>query len=107
MEIYIGLIFTLLAGLLLPGVAYIVYYAVVAPHWNPLRQIAGPPVRKWFGNHLSSVLECVPLCMCIAVDSDYDGTWNSPSVSPKVHEIFVQRYGRAVHIRGVGPVSSI
>ncbi|KAJ8456141.1 hypothetical protein ONZ45_g18812 [Pleurotus djamor] len=64
-------------------VLYVAYLTLILPLWNPLRQVAGPPIRKWFGNHLSSVLD--------------------PSVSPKVHEIFVRRYGRAIHIRGIGP----
>ncbi|KAG6821000.1 hypothetical protein H0H93_008629 [Arthromyces matolae] len=51
---------------------------------NPLHQIAGPPVTGWFKNHLFAVLE--------------------PSVSPLVHEKFVEKYGRSFRIRGVGPI---
>jgi hypothetical protein len=28
-----------------------------------------------------------------------------PSISPRAHEVFVQRYGRSIRVRGVGPVS--
>jgi hypothetical protein len=31
---------------------------------------------------------------------------NSPSSSPRIHELYVQRYGRSIRIQGVGPVSS-
>ncbi|RDB16987.1 hypothetical protein Hypma_002672 [Hypsizygus marmoreus] len=62
---------------------YVVYGAVIAPRWNPLHEIDGPPVVGWFKNHLYPVLE--------------------PSVSPRVHEAFVKRYGRSIRIRGVGP----
>lgn len=64
-------------------VVFLVYQIVVAPRLNPLRQIAGPPVPKWFGNHLSAVLD--------------------PSVSPKAHRALVRRYGRSIRIRGLGP----
>jgi hypothetical protein len=37
--------------------AFLVYQIIVAPRSNPLRQIAGPPVPRWFGNHLFAVLE--------------------------------------------------
>ncbi|KAJ7901734.1 cytochrome P450 [Mycena olivaceomarginata] len=62
---------------------YILYHVLVAPRFNVLRTLPGPPVQKWFGNHLQHVL--------------------NPIVTPKVHEIFVQRYGRTVRIRGLGP----
>ncbi|KAJ7132855.1 cytochrome P450 [Mycena crocata] len=62
---------------------YILYQVLVAPRFNPLRNLPGPPVPTWFGNHLQHVL--------------------NPNVTPKVHDIFVQRYGRTVRIRGLGP----
>jgi hypothetical protein len=37
--------------------AFLMYQIVIAPRSNPLRQIAGPPVPRWFGNHLFAVLE--------------------------------------------------
>lgn len=55
MALYMLLV-SFLAALGIP-VVFLVYQIVVAPRLNPLRQIAGPPVPKWFGNHLSAVLE--------------------------------------------------
>lgn len=40
-------------------VLYIVYHLLIAPRFNPLHNLSGPPVRTWFGNHLSAVLEYV------------------------------------------------
>ncbi|KAJ7045418.1 cytochrome-450 hydroxylase [Mycena alexandri] len=62
---------------------YIFYQLVVAPRFNVLRKLPGPPVPTWFGNHLQHVL--------------------NPTVTPKVYDIFVKRYGRSVRIRGLGP----
>ncbi|KAJ7680230.1 cytochrome-450 hydroxylase [Mycena polygramma] len=62
---------------------YILYHLVVALRFNVLRNLPGPPVPTWFGNHLQHVL--------------------NPTVTPTVHEIFVNRYGRSVRIRGLGP----
>ncbi|KAJ6593806.1 cytochrome-450 hydroxylase [Mycena capillaripes] len=62
---------------------YVFYHVLVAPRFNVLRNLPGPPVPTWFGNHLQHVL--------------------NPTVTPKVHEIFVNRYGRSVRIRGLGP----
>ncbi|KAJ7262271.1 cytochrome P450 [Mycena haematopus] len=62
---------------------YLCYRVVVAPRFNVLRNLPGPPVLKWFDNHLQHVL--------------------NPTVTPKVHELFVERYGRTVRIRGLGP----
>ncbi|KAG6813306.1 hypothetical protein H0H92_012119 [Tricholoma furcatifolium] len=67
-----GLIIPLLALLL-----YFVYENLIKAQWNPLHQIAGPPVVGWFKNHLFAVLE--------------------------VHELFIKKYGRSIRIRGVGP----
>jgi len=50
---------------------------------NPLRILAGPPARSWFKTHLNGVLD--------------------PVISPRVHEIYVQRYGRSIRIQGIGP----
>jgi hypothetical protein len=36
---------------------YVVYKLVIALHFDPLRSIAGPKVRRWFGNNLHAVLE--------------------------------------------------
>ncbi|KAK7057267.1 cytochrome-450 hydroxylase [Favolaschia claudopus] len=63
--------------------AYIFYRVLVKPRFNVLRHLPGPPVQKLFGNHLQHVL--------------------NPTVTPKVYELFVQRYGRTVRIRGLGP----
>ncbi|KAJ7845922.1 cytochrome P450 [Mycena leptocephala] len=62
---------------------YISYQVLVAPRFNALRHLPGPPVPAWFGNHLLHVL--------------------NPTVSPQVNELFVKRYGRSVRIRGLGP----
>ncbi|KAJ7703297.1 cytochrome P450 [Mycena rosella] len=62
---------------------YAVYRLVVLPRFNPLLNLPGPPVPKWFGHHLRHVLD--------------------PTVSPKVHEILVKRYGHSIRIRGLGP----
>ncbi|KAJ7246433.1 cytochrome P450 [Mycena rebaudengoi] len=62
---------------------YIFFRALVAPRFSGLRDLPGPPVQKWFGNHFRHVL--------------------NPTLTPFVHEIFVQYYGRTVRIRGLGP----
>ncbi|KAF7361970.1 Cytochrome-450 hydroxylase [Mycena venus] len=72
-----------LVALILYGFVYVFYHVLIAPRFNILRNLPGPPVPKWFGNHLQHVL--------------------NPIVTPRVHEIFVQRYGRTVRIRGLGP----
>ncbi|KAF9461315.1 cytochrome-450 hydroxylase [Collybia nuda] len=72
--------FVVATGLLL---LWIIYQTFVAPRFNPLQQIAGPPTHGWFKNHLYPILE--------------------PSISPRVHEAFVQKYGRSIRVRGVGP----
>lgn len=62
---------------------YFVYKLVSALYFDPLRSIAGPKVRRWFGNNLHAVLD--------------------PSISPKVHQVYIKRYGRSIRIRGLGP----
>ncbi|KAJ6586826.1 cytochrome P450 [Mycena vulgaris] len=62
---------------------YIFYQLFVLPRFNPLRNLPGPPLPTRFGNHLQHVLD--------------------PTVSPKVHDILVRRYGRTIRIRGLGP----
>ncbi|KAF7336331.1 Cytochrome-450 hydroxylase [Mycena venus] len=62
---------------------YILFRALVAPRFSRLRDLPGPPVLKWFGNHLQHVV--------------------NPTVTPKVYEFFVQHYGRTVRIRGLSP----
>lgn len=42
---------------LLALVLFAIYVAVVVPYRNPLYPIAGPPITKWFGNHMGPVLE--------------------------------------------------
>ncbi|KAF8200874.1 cytochrome P450 [Pholiota molesta] len=77
----------MLSSLLLAAAAavfsYLVYFLVITPKLNPLQRLAGPPTQGWFKNHLHHVLD--------------------PSVSPQVHEFYVQRYGRSVRLQGVGP----
>jgi len=36
---------------------YLVYLLFVAPRFNPLQRIAGPPIRGLFHNHLVPILE--------------------------------------------------
>ena len=36
-----------------------VYHVSTAPRRNTIRELAGPPVRTLFGNHMAFVLECV------------------------------------------------
>ncbi|KAJ7072405.1 cytochrome-450 hydroxylase [Mycena amicta] len=62
---------------------FILYRLVVARFFNVINSLPGPPVSKWFGNHLEHVL--------------------NPSVTPRVYNLFAQRYGRAVRIRGFFP----
>jgi cytochrome P450 len=54
----------------------------IAPRFNPLRILAGPPAHGWFKTHLNGVLD--------------------PAVSPRIHEIYVHRYGRSIRIQGIG-----
>ncbi|KIK67077.1 hypothetical protein GYMLUDRAFT_37120 [Collybiopsis luxurians FD-317 M1] len=61
----------------------IIYYLFIVKYFNPLWQISGPPVNSLFGNHLSAVLD--------------------PRRSPAVHKHLVEKYGRTIRIRGVGP----
>ncbi|KAF8973329.1 cytochrome-450 hydroxylase [Flammula alnicola] len=62
---------------------YAIYLAVIAPKFNPLQLLAGPPIQGWFKNHLYPILD--------------------PSISPQVHEFYVQKYGRSIRVQGVGP----
>ncbi|KAF8159536.1 cytochrome-450 hydroxylase [Crassisporium funariophilum] len=63
--------------------AYLFYLLAIAPRFNPLQKLAGPPTTGWFKNHLNAVLD--------------------PGISPQVHEFYVKKYGRSIRIRGVGP----
>ncbi|KIJ67836.1 hypothetical protein HYDPIDRAFT_173589 [Hydnomerulius pinastri MD-312] len=62
---------------------FAVFHVFIAPRFNPLRKLAGPPVRSLFGNHMSSVLD--------------------PFRTPKTHALYIEKYGRNVRIRGLGP----
>ncbi|KDQ53508.1 hypothetical protein JAAARDRAFT_39194 [Jaapia argillacea MUCL 33604] len=62
---------------------YVFYHLFIAPRFNPLRELAGPPVKGLFGSHMAAVLD--------------------PRRSPAVHEKLVNAYGRNIRIRGVGP----
>jgi len=37
--------------------SYVVYHIIIAPRFNPLRKLAGPPLKGSLDNHMSSVLE--------------------------------------------------
>jgi hypothetical protein len=76
------------------------WFCIIAPARSPLRQLPGPPVRGIFGSHMGPVLEYVFVCSS-QVDID---RVSSPTRSPKTHEIIIRDYGRAVRIRGLGPV---
>ncbi|KAJ7647419.1 cytochrome-450 hydroxylase [Roridomyces roridus] len=65
------------------AIVYLGYRLFVAPRFSPLRKLPGPPAPSFFGNHLQHVL--------------------NPTVTPRVHEIFAQRYGHSVRIRALGP----
>ncbi|KAH8828331.1 cytochrome P450 [Flagelloscypha sp. PMI_526] len=67
----------------LSALVVFVTYIVVRFKLNPLRRLAGPPVRGLFGNHLKAVLD--------------------PAISPRAYEALVRRYGRSIRIRGLGP----
>ncbi|KAI0629792.1 cytochrome-450 hydroxylase [Trametes polyzona] len=77
------LVSSFLAAVVAAGCTYLFYLIVLWPRRNPLSRLPGPPTRTWFGNHLGAVLD--------------------PSRSPRVHEKFVQDYGRNVKIRGLFP----
>lgn len=62
---------------------YVVYHVIIAPRFNPLRRLAGPPLNGPLHNHMSPVLD--------------------PFRSPKTHAAYVEKYGRNVRIRGLGP----
>ncbi|KAK7035395.1 hypothetical protein VNI00_011926 [Paramarasmius palmivorus] len=66
-----------------PLLVVLVYYLWVIPRITPLRHLGGPPVKSLFANHLYAVLD--------------------PAHSPLVYEKFVEKYGRSIRIRGVGP----
>jgi hypothetical protein len=57
MHILFLIVLSLIAGLL----AYALYLLGIAPRFNPLQILAGPPARSWFKTHLTGVLEYVDL----------------------------------------------
>ncbi|KAF5370085.1 hypothetical protein D9758_001087 [Tetrapyrgos nigripes] len=69
-----------LFAILVPIVAFLVYYLSVIPRLNPLRHLNGPPVRSLFVNHLQLVLD--------------------PRSSPAAYEKLTKLYGRTMRIRG-------
>ncbi len=48
---------TVVLGATAALVAYLVYFLVIAPIFNPLQRLAGPVAKGWFKNHLQIVLE--------------------------------------------------
>jgi len=40
-------------------VLLVLFKFLLTLRFNPLQQLAGPPVQRWFGNHLFAVLEYV------------------------------------------------
>ncbi|KAF9227302.1 cytochrome P450 [Gyrodon lividus] len=83
MPLIVLLVFSFICAALALLVAFVVYHVLIAPRFNPLRKLAGPPVRTLLGNHMSSVLD--------------------PFRSPKTHALYIDKYGRNVRIRGLGP----
>lgn len=57
MHIFFLIVLYLSAGLL----AYAVYLVGIAPKFNPLQILAGPPAHSWLKSHLKGVLEYVDL----------------------------------------------
>ena len=55
MHVLFLVVLSLIAGLL----AYAVYLLGIAPRFNSLQILAGPPARSWFKTHLKGVLEYV------------------------------------------------
>ncbi|KAJ7594780.1 cytochrome-450 hydroxylase [Mycena floridula] len=62
---------------------YLVFQLFIAPRLNPLKDIAGPPLRSLFDSHLLAVL--------------------NPKISARIHALYTQKYGRSIRIRGIGP----
>ncbi|KAN0091195.1 cytochrome P450 [Tylopilus felleus] len=74
----------ILCAALALALGWVVYHRVsTPPRRNPLRELAGPPVHTLFGSHMPSLLDA--------------------SRSPKTHAQYVEKYGRSVRIRGLGP----
>jgi len=62
--------------------AYVVYQVFIAPRFNPLRNLCGPPVHGILGDF---------------------GVTLDPSRSKHTHDNYVKLYGRSIRIRGMGP----
>ncbi|KAF9566823.1 cytochrome-450 hydroxylase [Agrocybe pediades] len=71
------------AAAFLLAAASLIFFLLIRPLYNPLQLLAGPPTKGIFANHLQLVLD--------------------PSISPRVHEYYVNKYGRSIRIQGVGP----
>lgn len=101
-----SLILSFASATILLVLCYVIYYTLILPRNNPLRQLPGPPVRKWFGSHMGAVLEYVrKYSHYLYSDLNYNlFLSNSPAVSSKFQEIFTKAYGRNIRIRGVVPV---
>ena len=80
-------------------IAYTVYQLYLAPKFNPLRLLPGPPLHRLFGSHLYAVMKYAFLKVYY-----YFLPLLSPAVSAKVYDSLVRKYGRSVRIVGVGPV---
>ena len=88
-------LFLLILGLL---VGCICYKVLIAPKFNPLQQIAGPPY-VWKGSvKIDKWVQWV-LWLALVIFNP-----SSPSYSSRVHNIYVQRYGRSMRIWGPTPV---
>ena len=60
MHILFLIVLSLIAGL----VIYAIYQVGIAPRFNPLQILAGPPTRSLFKTHLNGVLEYVDSILC-------------------------------------------
>jgi len=74
---------TILYGVLIPLLLYVIYLVFIQPRFSPLNNIPSPPSKGWFSDQLWMVM--------------------NPARSPKTHETFVKEYGRNVMIRGIIP----
>jgi len=57
----------LIAAVILP-VLYFVFHFFNVVRLDPLRKLSGPPVRGFFGDHMSLVLKCVNLQFLLVDD---------------------------------------
>ncbi|CCM03723.1 uncharacterized protein FIBRA_05869 [Fibroporia radiculosa] len=74
---------SLIVAILVLSLAYLIYFVLIEPRYNPLRNIPSPPSHGLFSEQLSMVM--------------------NPARSPRTHEMFVKDYGRNVMIHALFP----